>query len=433
MMAAPPTPPTVQPKRTEFIRALSAMLGARPDAFADNVCRAFIVYYDRIMDAGSLLKRLLRELRHGTIGSAILLRRWIEMRARIDFSNRVLLNSLVDGIRSAAKRFGTLAEELNRSKLALLRAFRVKAQNHLLTSPAPTLRSLAADAPAKFFDSDPVLIASAMAYSGSKSFGAVPLYELGVRAEKIAERAPHLAADIARSDRISHWVASNVLFQNSPKAQERAIHHFVKIAFFAVKLGDLASSTAIMNGFTLNVVGRLFRHLWHLSSAICSVAAGPQRIASATHDYESLRKEIDARRSASQPVMPFLGYYLKKLEFANAGNPWVLDPTGDINSAKLEVLGKLLGEIEGMQRESLRAFAPPGARFPSYITQMLDKMPRKSEDALEARSCDLRPRGNVDSESVSAILFSASSSRSENSENDSGSGSSDRDMVELHE
>lgn len=448
MMAAPPTPPSVSPKRTEFIRALSSMLGARQGAFADDVCRAFIVYYDRIMDTPSLVKRVLSEVKHGVVGSVILLRRWIEMRASADIrdlrehskqrgktSSSSLLRSVIRGIQDAAKKYKPLIDEINLTKLALLRAFHGRSpKSAALASPAPTLRSLAADASTKFFGSDPALIANAMAHAGSKSFAAVPLFELGVRPAELSIRAPHLAADIKRSNRISYWVASNVLFQTNPKAQERAIQHFVKIAFFSVQIGDLASSTAIMNGFTLNVVGRLFRHLWHVSSAVCSMAAAAQRIASAENDFGAMRKELEVRRTVNKPILPFLAYYSKKLEFADTGNPWVLASTGDINTAKLEIIGRVLGEIEAMQKVALKDYSPPGGtRFPPYIVQMVDRMPSKSEDALEARTCELRPRGGVDSESVSAILFSASSSRSENSENESGSGASDRDMVELYD
>ena len=302
-----------------------------------------------------------------------------------------------------------ILHELNRVKLAILRKYHehiVRGSNRQRLAEISLGTGSATGRPgggqmmrAHLSDFAPQMIAEQLTLLEFSIFRHIDPEEFSdkgwTRGEK---RAPNLIALVQRSDRLSNWVASNVLVQTSVHAQVRVLGRFITIAQWLELLGNYNSLMGVLGGLQMHAMSRL-RSVWAPKPKYRAVLAHLEQLMSANNNYATYRRALAKRAHDGEPTLPYLGVILRDLTFIEDGNGDFVDAAGkEINAAKLEMLGAALRRIHDFQTRADYA----GGKIKGKITPLLQHLaalPAMKTEEIEARSEAIKPRRTADGSS----------------------------------
>jgi hypothetical protein len=211
--------------------------------------------------------------------------------------------------------------------------------------------------------------------------------------------------NVERSNKISLWVASNILTQKSIKNQVRVIRYFLSILHFCESLGNYNSIYDIMGGFHINYTSRLSR-IWNpeMSSDSRILLSKFRGVTDPKNNYKNYRETL-ARRyellKTGTPTIPIIAILKRDIALIEEGNKDYLE--GKINLNKLDLLTELCQKIHSFQSCKYNLNIIKDYNLIFHLVNLYSL----SEEKLNSRSEQIRPR-EVNEESDSSYMGNSS-------------------------
>eukprot|EP01088_Endostelium_zonatum_P017527 TRINITY_DN51_c6_g1_i2.p1 TRINITY_DN51_c6_g1~~TRINITY_DN51_c6_g1_i2.p1 ORF type:complete len:672 (-),score=126.98 TRINITY_DN51_c6_g1_i2:112-2127(-) len=163
-------------------------------------------------------------------------------------------------------------------------------------------------------------------------------------------RSTNVLAMIARTNKVSFWVASMILFQEKWKERKKIWKKFIGVAEHLKKLNNFHTLMGIIAGLNSSSITRLKTTVAGLSAKSTQAFS---RLEQLMHPQGSFRNYREYLHSQSLPCLPYLGTYLSDLTFMEDGNPdTVISPTNGhtlINFGKRQMVYYVIAEIQQYQ------------------------------------------------------------------------------------
>lgn len=169
-------------------------------------------------------------------------------------------------------------------------------------------------------------------------------------------KAPNVAALIAHFNKISFWVATEIVTTDLPKEQVKRISKFIKFASYLKEAGNLNGVMEIISGLNSLPVQRL-RSSWKaVPSKHVSTLKKLEDLMCPTQNFLKYRQELKSGSSTMGFMNPYIGVHLGDLVHISEG---YLDPEdGKYELAKIVKLGEVLIEIRKFQTQLPNALVP---------------------------------------------------------------------------
>eukprot|EP01122_Echinamoeba_exundans_P007945 TRINITY_DN253_c0_g1_i2.p1 TRINITY_DN253_c0_g1~~TRINITY_DN253_c0_g1_i2.p1 ORF type:complete len:1439 (-),score=252.12 TRINITY_DN253_c0_g1_i2:189-4505(-) len=221
-------------------------------------------------------------------------------------------------------------------------------------------------------------------------------------------RSPNLLKMIRFSNKISCWVVSEIVAEETLKKRTAVLEYFVAVCKELRAHRNFNGVMEILAGLSNASVYRLkktwenYRMMYGTKRSRRGVLANDiddiQRISN-TDDNWSVYRQILA--SAPPPKIPYLGLVLTDLVYCEEGNPSKL-PNGDINWTRCERISDLLQGLKLAQDQSYQ--------FTSdmlLVDYVLEFVPLSDNDS-HARSLQVEPRDGLVTSTSSSNLMAGS-------------------------
>ncbi len=436
---------------------------ATPEQFgdADVLARCFLVYYPRYVKSRAFLSLVVGEMKVGRdqTQATRFLSLWIATRFSSDFRDKHLMEKLCSSLLRTGKRCPTIADEVNKAKLALIRAAsvhrrsrnQVNSREHLAavhdagealrllgSAPLPVAvpRHKLPNNVKLMFTTSPKLVAAHLKAVEFELFSAIQVAEFYNEGWKNPHSSPNLCSYTQRLDRMPFWVASIILSQPSLELQSKVAARILEIANFCYDDRNYATCIALFQGFSIHAVSRL-KALWNVPKGSRVLAHRIDEASSPKGNYATFYSLVAKCTETGSSCIPYLAPYQKTLTLIEQGNP-DLTPEGIINETKICLIGKVLCEVSHFQ--NLKAvdydkFRP--VEIPE-LTKFITLMPAKSEDELTNMSQAFKPVSAISAAALAddswntATAATGDSNSSHNSKNHVGDeSSSGADLVDL--
>jgi hypothetical protein len=346
----------------------------------------------------NLLKRLIRNNEKRAI--LRFLRIWILEYFTRDFQKQRTLKELLKFIEDLNKKRPHLCLEINKVKLALIRkSYESKCNNvNISFSFSQGVNSFNSTAAKKrLFSFTPKEIAEHLTLLDSRY-----LSTLSLRDFLIKDKATVLAKIEERVSKMGYWVASNILAQKTVSNQVKVIQYFLFIGQFCEKLGNYHSLNAIMIGLYMNCIQRLTK-FWSskFNRTIQIILGNLTALVESKANYSYYREVLAKRKSKLQEkeiIIPNIMIFKRDFSMTDEGNPDYID--GKINREKLNIMIKLLTEISNYQNiANTYSIGEPN----SIVLSHLQKFNHWTDDKLDKRSEEIRPRENSSTDSSTSV------------------------------
>lgn len=359
---------------------------------------SFIICYRKYATADIFFAEISHSIENNfkTVGYLSLLRLWLMKYFQRDFCSRrrkrlKLLLSLLEKL-SMVKGPADIIFEVNMVKLAIIRQYsRIK-----IPPLSPTLSR-----PNKSFFSFSIReIAEQLTQLEFNMFQQIPLEEF---ANVKNGKSKRLAAMVERSNRLSSWVASNILAQKDVYHQTQIVQRFVMIAYHCQMLNNFNSAMAIVNSLSFHFIYRL-RKMWEIDSDHGLLLSKLRHVLSHTNNYKNYRQLLKKRKDMLKngiPTLPYIGVFSRDLALIEEGNQdfealsspkkkEMVSTIGGqkINTEKLMLISNILQEIRPFQ---LVNYSSKIKEKNSPLLYHLTTLKSWPEARLIKRSEELRP------------------------------------------
>jgi hypothetical protein len=161
--------------------------------------------------------------------------------------------------------------------------------------------------------------------------------------------SPNILAMIKHSNRVSYWIATEIVSGANVKARLEALRRAITIGTTCLKYGCFSAVTEILAGLQHSVVRKL-RSTW---SALPFKYRDQLRelleLMSPADNFAQYRAAIRAKLEAGEPCVPHLGQYLTDITFVDQNRGKV---RGLINFRKMSMLAAIFAEIFTFQKLS---------------------------------------------------------------------------------
>ncbi|KXS18962.1 ras GEF [Gonapodya prolifera JEL478] len=150
------------------------------------------------------------------------------------------------------------------------------------------------------------------------------------RSEERSIRSRHLLEYIERFNQVGFWAATIVLTQSHAKDRARAIEKLVRVAKHCVRLHNFNSAMAILSGLTMAPVNRLKKTWLCVPTRAMAELSELEELFRYSSNFKSYRH---LEHTATPPMLPFFGLFIKDLVFMNDGNQRSLPTLGDMDGS----------------------------------------------------------------------------------------------------
>ncbi|ORX97260.1 ras GEF [Basidiobolus meristosporus CBS 931.73] len=156
--------------------------------------------------------------------------------------------------------------------------------------------------------------------------------------------APNLSGFIRWFNKIAYGISGIIVTTSSASARVTIVKRLIQAAQICLKIHNYNGCFEIVAGLEQSSVQRLKR-LWKaLPNKYLQIYSHLTTVISRSDNHRTYRTCLQAT-GASVPVVPYLGFHLTDLVFAEDGNPSYVKPVFLINFAKFRLISKILGEI----------------------------------------------------------------------------------------
>jgi hypothetical protein len=173
---------------------------------------------------------------------------------------------------------------------------------------------------------------------------AIDVYELAVyiweNSDDSKEYRKNLDAYIARFNKVSYWVASEVLSIDEDKGRAVLIEKFIDMAKHCQELKNFNITVSVVTGLSLSCIRRLSK-TWKLVNERLTKSFEKLKLlvnpANNHHDYRKIINTV----SGSDRCIPYFGVFMRDVTLCNYGNPKKLK-NGLYNFSKLRILVQMV-------------------------------------------------------------------------------------------
>jgi hypothetical protein len=206
---------------------------------------------------------------------------------------------------------------------------------------------------------------------------------------KLKYRAPHVLEMIARSNKVSRFVASTILWQRKRHARASMYGKWLQIADRLRRLNNFNTLMGVLAGLNMSSVNRLRHTISLLSAKHMELKAALQQLVAPTQSFKQYR---DALHQVTGACVPYLGVYLTDLTFTEDGNKDTVQKPNDaklklINIKKRALVHNIISEVQLYQQASFDL-----TKIEPLFTMILE-VPNVDESSLYAMSLLREPRG----------------------------------------
>jgi len=172
---------------------------------------------------------------------------------------------------------------------------------------------------------------------------------------KTNHKSPHVLNMISRSNHLSCWVASLLLWSPTHKERLGVLTKFIKLAQHLRELNNYNTLMGVIAGINMSAISRLKHTFADLDKTTKNMLEILQVLLNPGSSFKNYRQEL---HNANPPCLPYLGTYLTDLTFMEDGNPDMSPPkTGKlklINFAKRELIYNVIRELQLYQQNAYK-------------------------------------------------------------------------------
>eukprot|EP01095_Lingulamoeba_sp_RSL-Kostka_P018247 TRINITY_DN9944_c0_g1_i1.p1 TRINITY_DN9944_c0_g1~~TRINITY_DN9944_c0_g1_i1.p1 ORF type:complete len:297 (+),score=101.06 TRINITY_DN9944_c0_g1_i1:42-932(+) len=200
---------------------------------------------------------------------------------------------------------------------------------------------------------------------------------------KLKYRAPNILKLIRRSNEMSMWVPTIILWHSNLAVRAKAVSKFINIGEYLLQYNDYTALMAIIAGLNLSSIGRLNFTMSAVNDKEFNSKESFQNLVDPSHNWKNFRSHIS---SANRPLIPYLGMYLSDLIFIDEGNQNMIKKK--INFNKRQQIYTVLEEIRNFQQGNFDF----QKQEPLYT--FINELPALNESDLYNLSLVREPRGS---------------------------------------
>lgn len=194
---------------------------------------------------------------------------------------------------------------------------------------------------------------------------------------------PSLDYFIARFDKESYWVATEVCCVKDKKKRIQVLEKFIMTAKLCQTYGNFFTMFALIAGLSLSSVSRLKKSFEGLSKTAKATVEELEKLADPSKNMKNYR---DCLAKTNPPIVPFLPIYLKDLTFINDGNESKIF-TNMINFDKLRMMARRVHDITDMTK--VQYIFSPKPIVQNYLNKPSIE---KDSQKLKEMSLDCEPK-----------------------------------------
>eukprot|EP00029_Vermamoeba_vermiformis_P007603 TRINITY_DN3333_c0_g1_i1.p1 TRINITY_DN3333_c0_g1~~TRINITY_DN3333_c0_g1_i1.p1 ORF type:complete len:437 (-),score=133.71 TRINITY_DN3333_c0_g1_i1:30-1340(-) len=283
--------------------------------------------------------------------------KWFKKQLNLDEDDAIEVCNqlLVEGLLKLAKESKVIDEPFKKSKKYSSNLTKEQEQLVVLRNLMPHNSDKPSTRGAKDFD--PLNFAKQLTYFEFNlfkkiSFREVNYWILGKKENREAE-APNLDAVVTFVNKVSSWVATELISAQSVKARQTLIKKFILIAQYCLKYKNYNGLLEIVGGLNNPSVKRLSQTWKTMNKKYTDILGKLSLIVSPEHNWKNYRPLM---QNEAPPLVPYIGLFLADLTFINDGNPTKVD--GLINWKKMKKLSAILLQIQRAQQSQYTNIQP---------------------------------------------------------------------------
>lgn len=203
--------------------------------------------------------------------------------------------------------------------------------------------------------------------------------------------APCILNFIGFFNKISQWMATEVVMEKEMSSRVAKLSHILDIAQASLDLGDFSSTYSIASALMGAPISRLKQTWQCVDEKRIQISGALNKLGDNTGNYRSYRSLL--LQKAGSRVIPYLGLMLSDLTFTEEGNPNFLNDSDLINFTKFRIIHKVLDEVATYQSHSYRDISEN-----TDLMAMIEAADRiEDEDAMynESLRCEASRRMTV--------------------------------------
>jgi len=209
--------------------------------------------------------------------------------------------------------------------------------------------SLRGDGEFGFNDIDPMDIVQQLTLIEFAVFRRIQDSELFKMAWKETKRkkAPNVQVMINRFNKMSFWVATEIVMRSDLKQRVNTLKRFIIIAEQLRTIGNFNGLMEIIAGLNMYAIQRLKQTWEQIPARLVSILEELNALMDNKQNYREYR---NALKNARPPMMPYLGVCLRDIVFIEEGNPDYLNNENTlINFEKMKMLGEVFFQVKRCQ------------------------------------------------------------------------------------
>jgi son of sevenless len=202
--------------------------------------------------------------------------------------------------------------------------------------------------------------------------------------EKKRFMAPNLMRSINFLNKISGWVAVQILTENNLEKRVKIVKYFLKVLPELVNLNSLNMIQAVNSALSGSAIHRLNNTWEQIEEKEIQERTKVDELISTRGNFKNLRNTMSNCYDSGKECSPFIGILLKDLVFFDDGNPKLVD--GKINFNKCIGFFSIMKNILRFQKRDFNIIPNP-----KIIKSIVEFKPM-DEKILYNMSLQLQPR-----------------------------------------
>lgn len=204
---------------------------------------------------------------------------------------------------------------------------------------------------------------------------------------RLKYRAPNVIALTQHFNRMSAWVASEILTTPSKNQRLDKMKYLIDLMKELDKMNNLFDANCIVGGFDSNSIHRLELHFSLLPQESKKILEEMRTKFDPSGSFVNLR-EAQKNLASNEPCVPYIGMFLGDLFKYDDSTPLYIE--GLINVKKMQRVHELISNILSYSRFRYNFLSV------DQVQRKIDQLPEVDEDYLYDLSNEVEPDGAVD-------------------------------------
>jgi len=196
------------------------------------------------------------------------------------------------------------------------------------------------------------------------------------------KRAPNLSTFIDFSNKLSQWVATEIVSNVNQKSSQHTVKRLIAVASYCLKYNNFDAVVAITSGLSNASITRLAATWRGISKKHLDTLQSLRNIVSPESNYQELRPLMEI----SPPYVPYIGVFLKDLTFIKDGMPSKIE--NKINWKKMSKISGVLQQFKRPTRAEINTIQPN----PDIQRFFAEELFYLDEKTLYEKSLTIEPR-----------------------------------------